>query len=48
VGYTDAELGEWATRLKAQDWREAYVYFKHEDTGTGPRFAARLLDLLKS
>lgn len=44
--YTDAALAEWAARLRSQNWREAYVFFKHEDAGTGPRFAARLLELL--
>jgi uncharacterized protein YecE (DUF72 family) len=46
--YTDGELAQWAMRLRSQKWREAYVFFRHEDTGTGPRFATRLLDLLKS
>ncbi len=44
--YDAAALKEWADRLRAQDWREAYVFFKHEDAGTGPRFATRLLELL--
>lgn len=44
--YSDAALGEWSDRLRAQNWREAYVFFKHEDAATGPRFAARLLELL--
>src|SRR5262249_27193054 len=47
VDYTDDELAEWVERLRSQNWREAYVFFKHEDAGTGPKFAARLLDLLK-
>jgi uncharacterized protein YecE (DUF72 family) len=40
--YTDAELGEWAARLRATGWRDAYVYFKHEESGTGPALASRL------
>ena len=44
--YTDAALSAWAERLRAQDWHDCYVFFKHEDAGTGPRFAARLLELL--
>ncbi len=43
--YTDAELGAWVDRVKSQKWEEAYVFFKHEKTGTGPRFAARFLEL---
>lgn len=44
--YDDAALSEWAARLRTQGWREAFVFFKHEDAGTGPRLAARLLELL--
>jgi len=43
--YTDQQLEEWIKRLKAQRWEEAYVFFRHEDTGTGPKFAARFLEL---
>jgi uncharacterized protein YecE (DUF72 family) len=43
--YTDEQLGEWIAKLKAQNWDEAYVFFKHEDEGTGPKFAARFLEL---
>jgi uncharacterized protein YecE (DUF72 family) len=44
--YTDAVLRSWADRLRAQAWRDCFVFFKHEDAGTGPRLAARLLELL--
>ena len=43
--YDDSELGEWCERIRAQDWSEVYVYFMHEDTGTGPRFATRLAEI---
>jgi uncharacterized protein YecE (DUF72 family) len=43
--YTDESLGAWIKRLKSQAWKEAYVFFKHEDTGTGPKLAARFLEL---
>lgn len=43
--YTDKSLGEWIKRIKSQGWDEAYVFFRHEDTGTGPKFAARFLEL---
>jgi uncharacterized protein YecE (DUF72 family) len=45
-GYTDDELVGWARRLGSRGWREAYVFFKHEDTGSGPKLAARFLELL--
>ena len=44
-GYTDKCLGEWIERLKSQAWDEAYVFFKHEESGTGPKLAARFLEL---
>ncbi len=37
--YTAEELGAWAERVQRQLWSEAYVFFKHEDEGKGPRFA---------
>jgi uncharacterized protein YecE (DUF72 family) len=43
--YTDARLKKWIEMIKAQDWNEAYVFFKHEDVGAGPRLAARFLEL---
>ncbi len=43
--YGDAELQSWATQAKRQDWREAYVFFKHEDAGRGPQLARRFLEL---
>jgi uncharacterized protein YecE (DUF72 family) len=41
--YSDAELRAWADRVRAQAWTDAYVFFRHEDTGTGPAFAKRFL-----
>jgi uncharacterized protein YecE (DUF72 family) len=40
--YADAELAGWAAALGRPAWREAFVYFKHEDSGLGPALAARL------
>lgn len=46
-GYSDADLAAWAEKVMAQaDWREAFVYFKHEDEGKGPEFAARFKERL--
>jgi uncharacterized protein YecE (DUF72 family) len=44
-GYDDAELGRFAAAVAALGCREAYVYFKHEDAGAGPRLAERFLAL---
>ena len=43
--YTDADLAAWATRIGAQPWSDAYVFFKHEDEGAAPRLALRLMEL---
>jgi uncharacterized protein YecE (DUF72 family) len=45
LDYPDSELQIWVDRLRAQPWKRAYVYFKHEDSGSGPRFAARFREL---
>lgn len=39
--YGDAQLTAWAERLSHQHWREAFVFFKHEDAGKGPALAHR-------
>lgn len=43
--YTRAELKSWAQWILEQDWREAFVFFKHEDTGTTPKFGKMFLEL---
>jgi uncharacterized protein YecE (DUF72 family) len=37
--YSRADLLHWKERICAQAWDHAYVFFKHEDEGTGPKFA---------
>lgn len=37
--YGAEELDRWAADIQAQPWREAYVFFKHEDDGAAPRMA---------
>jgi uncharacterized protein YecE (DUF72 family) len=44
--YTDGELEEWAQRVRTQPWSDAYVFFKHEDAGAGPRMAKRFEEQL--
>lgn len=43
--YTEDQLVEWLEKMKAHDWSEAYVFFKHEGEGIGAGLAARLLEL---
>jgi uncharacterized protein YecE (DUF72 family) len=44
--YSDVELGDWAKRIAGQPWKEAFVFFKHEEAGKGPQFATRFLELV--
>jgi uncharacterized protein YecE (DUF72 family) len=45
VHYSAADLEEWTKRIRAQEWKTAYVFFKHEDEGTGPKLAAQFISL---
>jgi uncharacterized protein YecE (DUF72 family) len=47
-GYTGDDLKRWAQtiREKTAGCTDVYVYFKHEEEGTGPQFARALLDAL--
>jgi uncharacterized protein YecE (DUF72 family) len=44
-GYSRAELAAWVARIAAQPWSGAFVFFKHEDAGAGPRLAEEFLAL---
>ncbi|HZS37191.1 MAG TPA: DUF72 domain-containing protein [Polyangia bacterium] len=44
--YVDADITAWADKLRAQPWERAFVYFKHEDAGVGPKLAAKLRALV--
>ena len=41
--YDDAAVAAWADRVRGQTWSEAFVFFKHEDAGAGPRLAGEFL-----
>jgi uncharacterized protein YecE (DUF72 family) len=43
--YSDKDLDDWVKRMGEQSWKESFVFFRHEDTGTGPQFASRFLEL---
>ncbi len=43
--YGSAELKKWVKRVQKQDWQDAFVFFKHEDEGKGPRMAKMFLEL---
>ena len=46
--YEDAQLGEWADRVRplVEAGVEVYAYFRHEDEPTAPRYAVRFLELV--
>jgi uncharacterized protein YecE (DUF72 family) len=47
-GYTPADLQRWVAQARAHeaDWDDLFVYFKHEEEGKGPEFAAAFRQLL--
>jgi len=45
VAYEEGDLKTWADRIRGPGWKEVFVFFKHEDAGTGPKLAARFLEL---
>ena len=44
-GYTKKELTTWIKNIRSQDWKEVFVFFKHEETGMGPKLAASFIEL---
>jgi uncharacterized protein YecE (DUF72 family) len=48
VIYEDAELAAFVEDVRKQSWSETYLFFKHEDTGTGPVLAERFRALCQS
>jgi uncharacterized protein YecE (DUF72 family) len=47
TAYAPEALATWLARARAQPWKEAFVFFKHEDAGTGPKLAGEFLALAK-
>lgn len=47
-GYTPIDIAAWGDRIRESTagCRDVYVYFKHEDEGKGPEFAALLRERL--
>jgi uncharacterized protein YecE (DUF72 family) len=42
--YDATALKSWMKRVQKQDWRDAFVFFKHEDEGKGPQLAQHFLE----
>ena len=45
--FSDAELGDWARRIREQPWSDAFVFLKHEEEGKGPKLAAKLIEFCR-
>ena len=43
--YDEATLRSWLERCEGAGWQDAFVYFKHEERATGPRFAEQFTAL---
>jgi uncharacterized protein YecE (DUF72 family) len=43
--YGDPELKSWGERVQQQNWRDGFIFFKHEDEGKGPQMARRFMEL---
>jgi uncharacterized protein YecE (DUF72 family) len=46
VDYDEAQLSAWAGTVQRPEWKDTYVYFKHEETASGPRLALRLREMI--
>ena len=45
AAYSSDDLARWRDLIADQGWSEVFVFFKHEDEGTGPRLAGEFLEL---
>ena len=39
AAYQKADLTRWAAAVTSQPWQDAFVFFKHEEAGAGPKLA---------
>ncbi|MGZ5004717.1 MAG: DUF72 domain-containing protein [Chthoniobacterales bacterium] len=46
--YQNADVARWSDFVKSKEsaWSDAYVYFKHEESGIGPKLARQMIELL--
>jgi uncharacterized protein YecE (DUF72 family) len=45
--YTSSDVSHWAevVKTKGGEWSDAFIYFKHEESGMGPKLAGQMLQL---
>ena len=48
VKYSEENLADWLERIRSQEWKETFLFFKHEDEGTGPKLAGQFLKLVNT
>ena len=48
-GYVKIDMERWADFVGQQEanWQHAFVYLKHEESGTGPKLAKQMMELLE-
>ncbi len=46
--YQESDVVRWTEFVKSKraEWSEVFVYFKHEESGIGPKLAMRMIELL--
>jgi len=46
--YAKIDIERWAKLVREQEskWRDAFVYFKHEESGIGPKLAKQMMEIL--
>jgi uncharacterized protein YecE (DUF72 family) len=47
--YTDEDVKRWSEFAREQDtkWSDAFIYFKHEESGIGPKLGRQMMELLE-
>jgi hypothetical protein len=41
TAYEEGDLDRWVQAFDDREWERCWVFFKHEEEGTGPELAAR-------
>jgi uncharacterized protein YecE (DUF72 family) len=45
TNYEENDLVEWMKRVQNEKWSDAFIFFKHEDEGIGPKLASKFLGM---
>jgi len=45
INYTKKNLIDWHKKIAEQNWKDAYIFFKHEEEGKGPEFASKFISM---